>query len=251
MRPCRDDRRRQSLLHRSDQVLDVDDQDWRAILHQRGGADVLDLSETRVERTNDQLASAEKTIDDEPVTIAAAANHEDAEAVAGAARLAAEGLLGKRQADRLAVEVEILPAGNQPDVGLGEDHGASEMGKRKRVGLTTDLGEKRADDRQGQGQLQVEPGADAGLRHDPADAADLLQHGLNDVEADAAPGDLAEAVLQGETGQEQEFEEPRLHSCEPRSRRLRQPAPPPPSRTVHTIDGDAATVVGDDDLERA
>ena len=59
------------LVHRPDQVLGVDDQHRRAVLHQRAGGDVLDLAELRVERLHDQLALAEKPVDDQAVRVAA------------------------------------------------------------------------------------------------------------------------------------------------------------------------------------
>src|ERR1700676_26621 len=64
------------LFDRANDILDIQDQSRRAVFHQRAGRDVLDFAEPRIQRLYDQLALAEKTIDDESVKMRGIAENE-------------------------------------------------------------------------------------------------------------------------------------------------------------------------------
>ena len=74
---------RSQFFDRTHYVVDVHDQDRRAIFHEGGGADIFDLAETRIERLHHQLALPQKTIDDQAILGSAIAEHDDGQIIAG------------------------------------------------------------------------------------------------------------------------------------------------------------------------
>ena len=106
---------RGQFLDRADHVLDVDDQDRRAILHQRGGADVLDLAEPRVERLDDQFALAEEAVDHQAVDCSLVADHDDRQvAVEEIRRAALKDLVRAGEPDLPPLEGEMLAPFEEP-----------------------------------------------------------------------------------------------------------------------------------------
>ena len=85
--------------------------------------------------------------------------------------------------------------------------GADDVREREGIGLAADLDQQRPDHRQSERQLELEARPAPRLRHDADDPADLLDHVLDDVQADAAARYLGHALLHGEAGQEQELEQ--------------------------------------------
>jgi len=230
-------------------VLDVDDEHRRAILHERGGGDVLDFAEARVERLHDEFALAEKLVHDERVGAALIAHDDHAQLVTGGFLLAAlEHLVRGDEADLSAVEVEMLPPLEQLDLVFRELQRADDVGEGERIRLAADVDEQRAHHRKRERQLQEEARALAGHRRHAHGAAHLLHHVLHDVEADAAAGNVRDRLLHREAGQEQKFQQLRLAqflcglgvgqaACDDF---LAQP-----------LEIDAVAVVGHDNLQRA
>ena len=105
------------LVHRADHVFGIDNQHGRAVLHERAGADVLDLAELRVERLHDQLALAQEAIHDEAVGLMRVADDDDRQLVAGWRRLdRPQHLMRGDEADAPSVELEMLAAFEQVDL---------------------------------------------------------------------------------------------------------------------------------------
>src|SRR5205085_535615 len=95
---------RHQLVHRSQQIVRVDDEHRRAILHERPRGDVLDLPELRVERLHDQLALAQKAIHDQAVGVVVVPHDNDGQIVTGGRwRVRGEYLTRGDEADASAV----------------------------------------------------------------------------------------------------------------------------------------------------
>ena len=172
-------------------VVHIDDQDRRAILHERAGADVLDLSEARVERLHHQFAFAQEAIHHHPVTGRAVAQHDDRQFIFRQLGLVAfKHLMGGEQADLLFAEREMMPAFQGFDPASGQLQSAVDLGQRYGIRLVAHFHQQRAQHGKRERQIQLKAHALAGMAEDADVAANALDHVMNDVKPDAAAGNF-------------------------------------------------------------
>src|SRR5260221_7788892 len=112
--------------------------------------------------------------------------------------------------DLLVAEAEMLAAFDRFDLLARHFERAGDPHEREGIRFAADLDEQRAQDRKRERQLQLKLRAFPWLRRNPDAAANLLNHGLHDIEPDAAPGDLRDAFLHRKAGEEQELKQLRL-----------------------------------------
>ena len=99
---------------------------------------------------------------------------------------------------------------DRPDLVPAHPDQPVDAGVRERVGLARHVDDHRANDREGERQLQVEGGPLAAGGGDPDVPADLADGVHDHVEADPAAGQLGDRRGGAEPGQEQELEQLRL-----------------------------------------
>ena len=116
----------------------------------------------------------------------------------------------------------------------------------KAYGSPADLDQECTDDRDGDRQLEHEPGSLARPAGDPDQAADCAHHVVNHVEPDAPAGDLGHVFLGREPRQEQEIKQ--LCLAEPGGHR-RGGQPTLDDLGPQPFQVDASTVVTQNDLE--
>src|SRR6266404_4315165 len=184
------------LFDGTNDILDIQNQCRRAVFHQRAGCDVLDFAESRVQRLYDQLALAEKTVDDEPVNMSGIAQNNHRQQVGPVPRRRdAEQLVRRDQADRAAVQIEMRAALEQLDVALGELEGVLDVRERHGIRFGAHFHEQRARHRQRQWQLQLKAGPLAATGDDAHRAADLFEYILHHIESDSTAGNVGDRLL--------------------------------------------------------
>ncbi|MNN21260.1 hypothetical protein D3C81_1345740 [compost metagenome] len=99
---------------------------------------------------------------------------------------------------------EMLAAFDLHDIRRLQVAHALDMGQREGIGFVADVHHEAAHHRQGQRYLKVETTALACRLLQHHRAAQLPDHVLHCIQADAATGHLGDRVAQTETGQEQE-----------------------------------------------
>ena len=199
---------RREQFDRAQQIVHVHDEHRRAVGQDGGGADVLELAQSRVERLDDQLALAEEFPDDDPDPPSRFAEDDHGEFVGRRAwRVELQNLVRRDQTDGLPVKREMLAAFQGFDFPARQPEGPGDPRQGERVRLAADLHEQRAQDRERQRQMQRAAGPASGLGSQPDGAAHLAHHGAHHVQADAAPGKLGDVLARGKTGQEEKLDQ--------------------------------------------
>ena len=86
----------------------------------------------------------------------------------------------------LGFENEVAPALDRLDFVAGQSQGAVDPGQGEGVGFASDIHQKGAQDRESEGELELEAGSAAGLGADPDRATHAFDHVLDHIESEAA-----------------------------------------------------------------
>jgi len=195
----------EQLVHRAQHVFDIDDQHHRAIVKQRPGGDVLHLAQSFIQRQHHQSALADKSFDRHAIDRIALADHHNLEGFAAALTgRTIQQLAGGDQPDMSAFVPEMLATFDLHDVLWLQIAHALDVRQRKGIGFLADLHHQTAHYRQGQRHFQMKATALARRLLQHHCTAQLPDHVLHRVEADATPRHFGDGVAQAETWQEQE-----------------------------------------------